>query len=431
MTLFSGRVRKVLGALLIRGSVMGIQFLVSILIAILGGPVGAGIYGIYNAWLAIFTGVAGLGSNTHALRSVSVLAARSEGEAITKYLKLLLRPVASVVLLVSLGVVLFSIEFSARLLGDEALSYVVVTAVVGGALTIFARIGAESLKGLEKLNVALFLEWALLPTSVAFTLAVFYVASGTLDMEVLLILRTLYIAVVMVLLFIVLRKTIKGLSTPQTRLPRVGYKTLLPFWGSELSIVWFMNIPLLVLPYYATTAEIGIFSIAQKLILTVTSALVVLIGIYGPKLARAYEEQDGTLLKRLLLKTQAISVVLYLPLFLAFTLTPDFVMGLFGDEFEAGRDMLRFMALGQFVYAVCGLGDYMLNMIHREKWFFVCNTTGTVVMAISCLYLGNQGGAEGVSVAVACSLAFKQMLGYCAALYALRKPDDLFKPLNS
>lgn len=431
MMFLSARVRKLFGALLIRGSVMGVQFLVSILIAVVGGPVGAGIYGLYNAWLAIFTGVAGLGSNTHALRSVSVLASRGEGEAIVTYLKLLLRPVMSVILLFGLGLVLFSFELSGRFLGDETLSYVIVTAVISGGLTILARIGSESLKGLEKLNIALLLEWALLPTSVALTLLVFYWGWGSIDMTVLLILRTLYIAIIAVLLFFVLRRAVKGLSAPKTRLPKVGIKSLSPFWGSELSIVWFMNIPLLVLPYYATTAEIGVFSIAQKLILTVTSALVVLTGIYGPRLARAYEEQNTALLKRLLVQTQVISVGLYLPLLISFTLFPKFVMGLFGEEFESGSEMLKVMAFGQLIYAICGLGDYLLNMIHREKWFFAINTIGTVFMAITCLYFGRERGVEGIAIAVACSLAVKQVLGYVAAIYALRRTADLFTPLSN
>lgn len=416
------RLNHIFVALIIRAGVMGIQFLVSFLIALAAGPLGAGIYGIYNAWLAIFTGVAGMGSYTHAMRTVSVLSARSEGRSIRIYLESLVWLVLKVCLVVSLGLLLFSDPLAERFLGNEQLQYVIIAAAIGGVFTIVLKIGAESLKGLGLVNKALALEWGLLPSAMVLTLTVFILAYDAVDMRLLLLLRTLYICAVTLLLYISLSRAIRNLVNTKQSETRTTVRTLTPFWGSEITIVWFMNIPLLVLPYFVSTEEIGIFSIAQKLILTVTSALVVLSSIFGPKLARAYDAGDRSKLKRLLLQTQVISGLIYLPIFVLFLFAPVWVLGWFGADFEKGANLLIFMACGQLISALCGLGDYALHMMHRERWFLIINIFSSVLMAVSCITLTHLQGVEGAAVAVAVSLAIKQALGYLAALYALSKP---------
>ena len=416
------RFRGLFGALVIRASVMGIQFFVSFLIALVAGPLGAGIYGIYNAWLAIFTGVAGMGSYTHAMRTVSVLSGREQGLAIKEYLKALLSLVSVALFMFLLAMLMFSRPLASRVLGDVELQYVVVAAVFGGALTIILKIGAESLKGLGRVNQALALEWSLLPSALVLTLLGFYWVLETADMMLLLVLRTLYIGVALFLIYYVLLRAIRGLKNQSKLANKPTLRTLLPFWGSEITIVWFMNIPLLVLPLFVSTEEVGIFSIAQKLILTVTSALVVLSSIFGPKLARAFDQGDRKLLKKLLLQTQVISCVIYLPIFVIFVMAPSWVMGLFGEGFVIGANLLTFMALGQLVSALCGLGDYALHMMHKERWFLVINLFSSALMAVSCILMTQYYGLEGSAIAVSTSLAIKQLLGYLAALYALSGP---------
>ena len=425
MQLFD-RLKGIFSALLIRGGVMGIQFLVSVLIALVAGPVGAGIYGLYNAWLAIFTGIVGLGSNTHVLRSVSVMFGRSEGDSIKIYIRSILKPVIFMSALISMGVVLFGNQIAAEFLGDETLSYVIITAMLSGIFTVLARVGSESLKAMGRLNSALILEWALLPSAVVLTLVTSYLLVQSINMQLLLILRTLYIFVIICMLFSVLRIALRGLSTAVTKIPPVSIKKLLPFWGSELSIVGFMNTPLLVLPYFVSTADIGVFSIAQKLILTVTSALVVLTGIYGPKMARAYAEHNLGALKRLLLQTQIISFTIYAPLFTLFFFYPELIMRLFGDEFESGAQLLRLMAVGQLVGAICGLGDFTLHMVHKERWFLFINIFSTALALVLCVWLISTNGVLGCALAVAYSLAVKQLLGYLAALFVLYGPKSLY-----
>jgi len=412
--------RKLFWALLIRGSVMGVQFAVSILVALVAGPFGSGVYGIYNAWLAIFNGVAGLGAYTHALRTVSILKESGSSSSIRHYLVRLINLVLIVSFSLGLALILFNSQIAERFLGDPELDYVILFAVISGALTILVKIGAESLKGLDRVNTALVIEWVIVPLMMLMTLSTALLSEYGLSMYMLLALRTIFLLGIAILIFEVVRHVLRASSLKGDARGSVSLSVLAPFWGSEVTIVWFMNIPYIVLPYFATTEDIGLFSVAQKLILTATSVLVVLSSIYGPKIARAYESDDLKSVSRLLRQTQGFALGLYSPVFVIFCVYPQWVMSLFGEEFVAGSPLLVYMAVGQFFAVFCGLGDFTLHMMGRERLFFKINIGTTLLLVLLCFLVGPVWGVEGVAFAFAVVIALKQLGGYLGAVSCLR-----------
>jgi len=411
--------KKLLVALVIRSGVMGVQFLVSILVALVAGPIGSGIYGIYNAWLAIFSGVAGLGAYTHALRTVSVLRDTGGANIIASYLRRLVKIVFLIVCIFGGVLTLFNQTVASLFLGASDLGYVILFAVFSGAVTILIKIGAESLKALNQVNTALTLEWVVVPVLVVLTLSFALVTEFDIQMSALLALRTVFLFVVSLAILYVLRHVIRLLPKRKALSPPVSFTVLAPFWGSEVSIVWFMNIPYLILPYFASAAEVGIFSVAQKLILTATSILVVLSSLLGPKIARAYSSKNVCFVRQILFQSQLIAIGLYTPLFIIFLTIPDSLLGLFGEEFREGASMLTYMAVGQFVYVVCGLGDFTLHMIGRERLFMNINILTTLLLGVLCVLLGEIYGVEGIAVGFAVAIAVKQVAGYIGARICL------------
>ena len=413
---------KVLSALVIRGGVMGLQFLTNLVLVFVVGPVGAGVYALYHAWLIVFSRLSGLGSTTHSLRTVAVLSGRSDPKGVAEYLKRIVRLVAQFSLLLGLIYVILRDYLARELLGDASFTYIVVAAAAGGTLTTVLKIFAESLKAMGRVNTSLFLEWALLPTAIIITVLSAYMTLGTIEMALLLQLHILFLLCVVFSMVWVIRRQLRAMDDQQkiSAPADLRLKTLSPFWGGELSVVWFINIPLLLMPQFVSTAQIGIFSVALKLILIVTSVLVVLSSIYGPKFAQKYDRDDIAGVLADLRQTQLFSVILYLPLFLLFMLAPQWTMGIFGEEFREGAKLLQIMAMGQLGFALFGLGDFVLNMIGKERTYFWINLASTALMLMLCLTLMPIYDAQGAALAVAIATGFKQGSAYILVQHYLR-----------
>jgi len=413
--------RRTLTALLIRGIVMCLQFIMQIVLVWVAGAMGAGIYALYQAWMAIFSRLTGLGSTTHSLRTVSVLADREEGAAIQSYQN----QMSKLLILCGGGLALVYIFASSLLaekfLGAAELSYVVIAAGIGGVFTNILKIGAESLKGMGRINVGLVLEWAVLPSVVIITAGILAATGGLVKMEIVLYVHVVAILLVAIMLRLIVNSSAEALLARTTSQTSFGLKKLSPLWGGELAVVWFMNIPLLLLPQFVSLVELGVFAIALKLILIVQAVLVVLSSVYGPKFAQKFQKRDFKGLSSDIRETQMISMILYAPMFLLFMFAPEFVMGLFGEEFKVGADLLRILALGQLLYAACGLGDFVLNMAHQEKLYLKINLGCTFLMLVLCWFLSGNLGLIGCAIAVAISIACKQGFAYIATLLFLRR----------
>ena len=400
---------------------MGLQFVMQIVLVLVAGAVGAGVYALYQAWMAIFSRVTGLGSTTLSLRSVSVWACREEGASVRHYQK----QMTKLLVIFGGGFALICIVNSSFLaehfLGNADMNYVVITAAIGGVFTNLLKIGAESLKGLGRINIGLLLEWAVLPAVVIITAGMLVTFNDTLQMEIVLFVHVAAILVVAFLLRLIVNKASYSLLNSNISQPKLGLKKLSPLWGGELAVVWFMNIPLILLPQFVSVAELGIFAIALKLILIVQAVLVVLSSVYGPKFAQKFEKSNIEGVLSDVRETQIISIILYLPMFLLFMFAPEFVMGLFGDEFKSGSDLLRILAVGQLIYAACGLGDFVLNMAHQEKLYLKINLGCTLLMLVLCWVLSSSMGLLGCAIAVAVSIACKQVFAYAATLIFLNR----------
>jgi O-antigen/teichoic acid export membrane protein len=181
------------------------------------------------------------------------------------------------------------------------------------------------------------------------------------------------------------------------------------FWGGGLLNMWLMNMPILLLPQFASAADIGIFGVAYRLILLGTTILVTLASIFGPRFARDYANGDVTGLKQGLRQSQILSLIIYSPMLIAFTFFAEPVLGLFGDEFIAGKELLWIMVAGQLLNTATGLVGFMMNMIHREKQEFYIQLVVTIFVFVLILILGEMYGVMGVAIAYATGVVVKNL----------------------
>jgi O-antigen/teichoic acid export membrane protein len=110
-------------------------------------------------------------------------------------------------------------------------------------------------------------------------------------------------------------------------------------------------------------------------------------------------------------------VLLVMPVIAVMLIVPDFIMGLFGDEFVVAGNLLAIMAIGQFINVATGSVGFLLNMSGHERDFRrVTMFAGPLTIILSYVFIV-QWGVIGAAVATAVGLSLQNI----GALFMVRK----------
>ncbi|GGF62801.1 lipopolysaccharide biosynthesis protein [Alteromonas lipolytica] len=417
--------RPMIQVLLTRSVGLGLQLILTLVMGRYLGAVGVGQYTLYNTWMVTLGCLGDLGLPTLALRNVSVSAERGKYQQIRYYIKqalsrlLLLGGVSALVLIIG------SLVIGHFVTQQSALLPLFQLAVITAVFFIIMRVLSETLKGLGYINLAFSLDTSLLPVLLLLIMGISWLADAPLSVFQLVLCHLLFSVLIVVIMglvfFTLIRKAATGdlpTEQAQTTTPATTSlftRQLIPIWVGGCLGMLSLNLPVLFLPLYASAEETGIFGVSYRLMLAGTSVLTTLASYYGPVFARAYANQDTQQLKRSLRHSQKVSLMVYLPFFLLFTLFSEPLLALFGDEFTAGASLLGIMVFGQLVNTSTGLVGIMLNMIHREKEEFVIQLGNLIITLILLNVLGALYGVSGIATACAISIGLKNILSYIAA----------------
>lgn len=440
----SGKLIKIFPALAVRGGGLGLQIAMSIVIARLLGAEGMGFYTLYVTWLVLFADLVSIGMPVYALRTVAALKAQGQGGAAGAFVRRALVLVFGVGAALMLASWLLAAPMAALVADDASLAPALKIASAGALLFAGMRILAEALKGVGATQRALIAESAIIPM-VVLALLPLLVMQELLNNEHLLWLHLFSVAVALSLALAFwlvakpradhgqrhkMARSAAPVQQVHTQTPSVVSSALPPLWGSTLLNMAYVSLPILILPQFATLEELGQFGAAFRLINLVTVVLVTLAAIIGPQFAAAYALKDANDLRRLLKRSQQFSLLLYGPVFIAFTVFAGPVLGLFGEEFREAALLLAIMALGQLVNAATGLVGYLLNMMHRERTEFMILLITGGLMTGGMLISGIFAGMLGVTLAYSGGLMLKNLLSLIFSLKALRELERT-EPLPS
>jgi O-antigen/teichoic acid export membrane protein len=434
----AAKLTKALPALAVRGGGLGLQIAMTIVIARLLGAEGMGFYTLYATWLVLFADLVSIGMPVYALRTVASLQARSQGGLAGAFVWRVLLVVFLIGALVLLLPWLFATPMAALVADDASLAPALKIAAAGALLYAGMRILVEALKGAGATQRALFAESAIIPFAVIAVLPVLIVRER-LSPETLLWLHVLAVGLALATalgFWLAIRpRSARGPaeagaprrgrlkpahpSLPAHPAPPVITRALPSLWGGTLLNMAYVSLPILILPHFASVDELGEFGAAFRLINLVTVILVTLAAIFGPQFAAAFALGDAPGLRRLLRRSQQFSLILYGPVFIAFTAFAGPVLGLFGDEFRAAALLLAIMALGQLVNAATGLVGYLLNMMHQEHTEFLILLVTGILMTAGMIAGGLVAGVLGVTIAYSGGLMLKNILSLGFSLRAL------------
>ena len=401
-----------------RGAGVAAQMGVQIAVGALAGPAGIGVLQLHMAWGTLLGEVVGAGEPTRALRDQAVhhrngdrpsvvSALRGSAKNIVRYSAILL----VLALLVSLTPLqnAFNVSFGPLLL----------SIVISAPLFALTRLLAESLKAMEQALWAVTLENTVMPVTIlllcgALALGVFSVSNALLLAGAV---GGLLLALLS--LTIILAKTLatepaeKNDEEQIQPLRRSG--ELVHFWLNGLLNIAFLQLPFLLMPFMMSAEQIGRYAVAHKLVNIITTLLILLAAIYGPRFSRAAAEHDFSSLRRLLAETQWVSLALFLPTILAMIVLVNPLTTLFSLEEGTLLPLLVLLGVGQLCNAATGLSGVLLNMsgaAHLEMRLLLVTTVLTVAGSIP---LGLTYGVHGIAVGIAAGIATRNAASYIAA----------------
>jgi O-antigen/teichoic acid export membrane protein len=141
----------------------------------------------------------------------------------------------------------------------------------------------------------------------------------------------------------------------------------LPLSLSQLLGIVTFYIDALMLGYFKTATEVGIYSAVSRVGMLILVPLTSFNTIFAPMISEIYSKNEMKRLEDLFKTVTKWIFLLSLPLFLLFILLAEQIMGFFGQDFVVGSVALIIFGAGELINAGVGSVGYMLMMTGRSK----------------------------------------------------------------
>lgn len=144
-------------------------------------------------------------------------------------------------------------------------------------------------------------------------------------------------------------------------------KTSFPMLTTNIASFVMGNASLYILEIYRPTAEVGIFSIALKISLFVSLILTVINTISAPKFAELYWSNNREQLQKLVNQSSKLIFIISLSVSLLLWFLSEYLLGFFGHEFKAAKELVHLLIFSQLINALTGSVGVFMNMTGHQR----------------------------------------------------------------
>ena len=180
------------------------------------------------------------------------------------------------------------------------------------------------------------------------------------------------------------------------------------------------SVNFLMLGYFKTTADVGIYTAVARVGGLVVLPLVAFSYIFAPMISEFYSRNEISKLEDLFKIVTKWTFTISLPVFLIFILFAQPIMGIFGQSFVIGTAALIVLGAGQLINAGTGSVGFILMMTGKPR----INLLNSIVLCVLNIILNYllipQYGIIGAAFATGLSIAIVNILGLIEVYYFLR-----------
>jgi len=164
------------------------------------------------------------------------------------------------------------------------------------------------------------------------------------------------------------------------------------------------RLDLLMLGFITNSTQVGIFSIAHKIALTLYFFLSVMNTIIAPSISRMNSLNDKAGLQRMITKTVRWVMALSLPAGILIIIFSKWIMLYFGKDFAGGQLALIIMCVAQLFSISCGPVGVISMMTGHEKYNTIATIMSMAITIILNLILTPHIGVTGTAIAASAGI---------------------------
>jgi len=401
---------------------LAIGYLLTLVIANLFGAKGLGDYVLAITILRLFTLLAKLGLDTTSIRFIASFASQNKWSSIFRFRK-------QVVIILSFSTVIASLlmYFLAEPIADlinTNYKYIKLNAFLILPMSFF-MLHYESLRGLKRIAEFSFFYMVSQALFTIVSLLIIYQFITTSDVPI----YAYFVSVIIVsiLSFLSFKYSVKKLSDSKESadLEIISYANLLKIsiplmfaQSVQFIMAWTDK---LMLGSMSTSEEVGIYHTAFKLSMFATVALMSINSIASPKFAEMYAKNDMKGLRKIVRQSTKMIFWTSVPLVIIFFMFPEFLLGLFGEEFKVGVNAFILLSCGKLFSSFSGSVGNILQMTGNQNILAKILFFAAILNIVLNLYLIPKYGIDGAALASVISivvwnsgmiLAVKKKLGF-------------------
>lgn len=199
-------------------------------------------------------------------------------------------------------------------------------------------------------------------------------------------------------------------------------KTAIPLFLGSSAILIMGWVDTLVIGFYRTELETGVYNILVKISQVPTIVLIAVNGILASKISYFYNNNQLSEYRDIVLKSSKMIFFGSIPLFLVLLLFYPFLFNMFGITGNDAFNVFCILLFGQFVNIFSGSVALILQMIGKQKIFSQILLLGLFINVILNFFLIPKIGLIGAASAT----AFSQIVWNLVAVYYVKKITNVF-----
>ena len=396
---------------------LAVGYLLTLLIANLFGANGLGDYVLAITILRLFTLLAKLGLDTTSIRFIAAFASQDKWTSIFRFRKQIIS-ILSISSIVASLLMYFLAEPIADLINANY-KYIQLSAFFVLPMAFF-MLHYESLRGLKR--IAAFSFFYMMAQGLFTIVSVLIIHQFTISSNVPIYAYLVSVFIVSILSFLSfkysLKKSSEGKESAEKELRSYSeiLKISVPLmfaqsvqfimaWTDKL-MLGAIDTPNVSLGLTTNSSEVGIYHTAFKLSMFAAVALMSINSIASPKFAEMYASKNREGLKKIVHQSTKMIFWLTLPLVVIFFSIPDFLLGLFGEEFKVGMFAFILLSCGKMISAFSGSVGNILQMTGNQNILARILFLGAIINVLLNLILIPKYGINGAAIASTISTVF-------------------------
>ena len=146
----------------------------------------------------------------------------------------------------------------------------------------------------------------------------------------------------------------------------ISYSVPIMFFGIISNIFYWTDS--LVIGFFKTTIDVGIYNAAIPLAALLTLAPELFIQLLFPIITKEYAKKNLDLIKKLSIQIGKWIFIINLPIFFLMIFFPGTIINFFfGDEYLSGINSLRFLLIGNLFFSIFIISNKLLEMVGKSK----------------------------------------------------------------